>query len=239
MKSYNLPAGHYAAPWKVDDEFSLNNEEITELGCRYAAADGQEKEDLLLELCRNFHTYWMKYLVMICRGHVPMYRNRVNTETAAFLKYFLPEGLNKVDVPTAQVAVKTFHLAFKGMDSGEVYDVLMEQFLMAVAKYDPQYTEKVKLVVECMENELSNYKQVRTCDLNRHLEFDGDRFLRLLARRGFLAAVKGKNGKICGWVRTGQWPPPAKFFESGVIGFAYYLQTWFRYYLQQWIENGR
>jgi hypothetical protein len=34
------------------------------------------------------------------------------------------------------VAVKNFHLAFKGMDSGEVYDVLMEQFLMAVAKYD-------------------------------------------------------------------------------------------------------
>ena len=135
------------------------------------------------------------------------------------------------------MAVKNFHLAFKGMDSGEVYDVLMEQFLMAVAKYDPEYTEKVKLVVECMEHELSSYKQVRTCDLNRHLEFDGDRFLRLLARRGFLASVKGKNGKISGWVRTGQWPPPAQFFESGVIGFAYYLQTWFRYYLQQWIEN--
>lgn len=123
------------------------------------------------------------------------------------------------------------------MDSGEVYDVLMQQFLMAAAKYDPDYTGKVKRVVESIENELQKCKQIRAVELNRHLEFDGDRYLRFLARRGFLTAVKGKNGKISGWVRSAIWPPPAEFFAVKPIGFAHYVQTWFRYYLQAWIEQ--
>lgn len=57
------------------------------------------------------------------------------------------------------------------------------------------------------------------------------------SRRGFLEAVKAKSGKISAWVRSQQWPPPVEFFESGPIGFAFYVQTWFRYYLQQWIEK--
>ena len=231
MKSFDLPAGHYAAAWKVD-ESPLNAERITDLGCRYAASAGQEKEDLLLELCQAFHPYLMKYLTMICQNHVPTWGNKINSDTAAFLKYFLLKGV-VLDRPTAQTVVSGFHLAFKGMETEEVYDVLMEQFLAAVAKYDPAYTEKVKQVVECMEDELSRYKQVRAVDLNRHVEFDSDRILRLLARRGFLTAVKGKGGKIAGRKRTGSWPPPAEFFKSGVIGFAYYIQTWFRYDLQQ------
>src|SRR3954451_4110916 len=48
--------------------------EITDLGRRYAElpSESAEKEALLLELCQCFHPYLMKYLVMICRGHVPM-----------------------------------------------------------------------------------------------------------------------------------------------------------------------
>ena len=44
------------------------------MGRRYAELPpgDQEKEDLLLELCQCFHPYLMKYLVMICRGHVPV-----------------------------------------------------------------------------------------------------------------------------------------------------------------------
>jgi len=236
MKSYSLPAKHYAASWKIDSEDHLSTADLTDLGCRYAQACGQEKEDLLLEICQNFHSYLMKYLAMICRGHVPVWKNRINSDSAAFLKYFLPKG-SKLNGDSARLLVRSFHLAFKGMDSGEVYDILMEQFLDAVAKYDPEYTEKVKLVVECMNHELSTYKQVRTCDIERHLDIDSNRYLRLLCRRGFLASLKGKDGKISGWVRSGQWPPPAAFFQSGAIGFAYYLQTWFRYYLQQWIEK--
>jgi hypothetical protein len=122
------------------------------------------------------------------------------------------------------------------MDSGEVYDVLMQQFLGAVSKYDPSYTEKVKEVVTHINHELSKYKQIRVVDLNRYLEFDSDRYLRLLARRGFLVPVK-ENGKISGWIRSGSWPPPAEFFQSGPVGFAYFVSSWFRYYLQQWIEK--
>ena len=39
------------------------------VGRQYAASRDQ---DLLLEICRCFHPYLMKYLVMICRGHLPV-----------------------------------------------------------------------------------------------------------------------------------------------------------------------
>jgi hypothetical protein len=31
------------------------------------------------------------------------------------------------------------------------------------------------------------------------------------------------------------WPPPAKFSQSGPIGFVYVLQMWFRYYPHEWL----
>jgi hypothetical protein len=37
-------------------------------------------------------------------------------------------------------------LAFKGKETAEIYDILMEQLLRAIKKYDPTYTDKVKLV---------------------------------------------------------------------------------------------
>ena len=211
------------------------NAEITELRRRYARAEGQQKEDLLLRLCQAFHGYLIKYVVMICRGHVPMWKG-MNSDSAKFLAYCMHKS-GKFNMDTARSIVRLLHLAFKEMDSGEVYDVLMQQFLTAAARYDPDYTGKIKLVVECIEHELSKYKTIRVVDLNRHLEFDADRYLRVLARRGFLQAVKAKGGKISGWIRSEQWPPPAEFFTSGPIGFAYYIQTWFRYYLQQWVEK--
>ena len=82
-----------------------------------------------------------------------------------------------------------------------------------------------------------NTQQVRVVDANRHLEFDCDRHLRFLARRGFLEAVKGKDGKISGWTRTELWPPKPEFFRNGPVGFPHFVQSWFRYYLQQWIEK--
>ena len=160
----------------------------------------------------------------------------MNSDSAKFLAYFLPKG-GTMDVDTTRWIAHSLHLSFKGMNSGEVYDILMQQFLMAAAKYDPDYAEKVKLVAECIDHELSKCKQVRTCDANRHLEFDCDRHLRFLARRGFLEAVKGKDGKISGWKRSAIWPPPPEFFKIRPFGFAHFIQTWFRYYVQQWIEK--
>src|SRR5579872_7506135 len=92
MKSYSLPAGHYAASWKIDEVVRLNTAEVTELGQRYVAAEGQVKEDLLLQLCRHFHPYLMKYLVMICRCNIAVWKGRVNADSAAFLAFFLPKG---------------------------------------------------------------------------------------------------------------------------------------------------
>jgi hypothetical protein len=81
--------------------------------------------------------------------------------------------------------VKHFHLAFKGMETEEIYDVLMEQLVATIKGYDPQYTEKVKRSVEVVENELSTRKQFSFADINRHLDFDCHRYIRLLGRLGF------------------------------------------------------
>jgi len=69
MKQITLPANHYAAGWKTEGVVKPLAE-ITDLGRRYAElpSDSAEKEALLLELCKCFHPYLMKYLVMICRG---------------------------------------------------------------------------------------------------------------------------------------------------------------------------
>jgi hypothetical protein len=235
MKSYSLPSQHYAASWPLNDESILTTGDLTELGQQYARADGAVKKDLLLQICQAFHGYLMKYLVMICR--VPIHKG-INSDSAKFLAYFRTKG-KTMDMESARAIARSLHLAFKGMESAEVYDVLMGLFLDAAAKYEPDYAGKVKLAVEAINHELSKSKQIRVVDVNRHLEFDSDRHLRFLSRRGFLQAVKGKDSRICGWTRPGLWPPPAKFFESGPVGFAYYVQTWFRYYLQQWIENRR
>jgi hypothetical protein len=66
----------------------------------------------------------------------------INSDSAKFLAYFLPKG-GKLDMSTARSIAHSLHLAFKGMDSGEVYDVLMQQVLMTAAKYDLDYAGKL------------------------------------------------------------------------------------------------
>jgi hypothetical protein len=173
--------------------------DVTEVGRHCALLpDGEEKKAALSELCQYFHPYLMKYLVMICRGHVPIKRHgfgyvHVNKDVVPFIKFFLPKG-TPVNRQTLLVAVRHFHLAFKGMETEEVYDVLMEQLIRAVHKYDPNYTEKVREVAEAIDNEfLSKQKQFSVADVSRFLEFDGNRYIRMLCRRGFLTERR-KNG---------------------------------------------
>ena len=123
------------------------------------------------------------------------------------------------------------HLAFKGMDTEEVYDVLMEHLVSAVKGYDPDYKAKVKLVVEVINNELSKRKQFAVNDVNRHLDIDSNRYLRLLVRVGFIQ----KEGES--FSRSQTWPPAQKFFGGTPIGLAYYLQKWFRFILQEWVSR--
>src|ERR1051326_6668096 len=122
-----------------------------------------------------------------------------------------------------QKVVKHFHLAFKGMERDEVYDVLMDQLVAAINSYDPHYKTKVKKVVEVISNELSKRKQFRVHDVRRHLEFDCDKHLRLLCRRGFLQVVPGGEGDQGPRFEGLVWPPPAEFTEGDgdVIGLAY------------------
>jgi len=128
MRAITLPADHYAAQWKTD-AVPRPHAEINQLGKYYSETHDRAT---LLELCEAFHPYLMKYLVMICRGHVPVIgvgRNPffINPDTKPFLQYFLPKGQALTRRNMTKV-VKHFHLAFKGMDTEEVYDdVLMEQ----------------------------------------------------------------------------------------------------------------
>jgi len=103
----------------------------------------------------------------------------------AFPALLLPKGC-ALDWHTMNVIVKGFHLAFKGMETEEIYDILMEQLVATVKGYDPTYTDKVKLLVEAIEHGLSNRKQFSFADVNRHLDFDCDRYIRLLGRLGFV-----------------------------------------------------
>jgi hypothetical protein len=94
---------------------------------------------------------------MICRGHVPVMGRGgerstcpINKDIKPFLHYFLPKG-QSLNWQTTNSIVKHFHLAFKGMETEEIYDVLMEQLVATIKGYDPTYTEKVKLLVEAIE----------------------------------------------------------------------------------------
>jgi hypothetical protein len=60
------------------------------------------------------------------------------------------------------------------------------RLIRAVAKYDPKYTEKVKLVVDAINEKLSRIKQIHLTDVNQHVDFDSHRYIRLLCRRGYL-----------------------------------------------------
>src|SRR5579872_6529973 len=113
----------------------------------------------------------------------------------------------------------------------EMYDIMMEQLLRAIRKYDPDYKGKMKQVVEKIDEKLADRSQFSTADLNRYLGFDAVKYLRNLVGRSHLASV----GK--GVFERAAWPPPDTLLEGEPIGLTYCVQTWFKYYLQQWITN--
>jgi hypothetical protein len=109
-----------------------------------------------------------------------------------------------------------------------IFTVLANRLLRAIRKFDPHYNQKLKQIVEMIDEKFAGKFSVAV--VNRHLEFDGVGHLRLLVRRGHLQAV-GKGE----YERTGSWPPPAKLW-SKPVGITNCVQTWFRY-LQQWITS--
>ena len=113
------------------------------------------------------------------------------------------------------------------METEEVYDVLMEHLIGTIKGYDPHYKAKVKLAVEVIDNEFSKRKQFTAADINRHLEFDSNRYLKLLGRIGFLRKEAGAE-KVAKYSRTDSWPPPVKFLKGTPTGTVYYLPNVFR-----------
>jgi len=68
----------------------------------------------------------MKYLGMICRGHLPcIARHKVHPESKKFLQLFLAKG-EPPDRGNLLKAARGLHLAFKGMQTEEIYAVLTE-----------------------------------------------------------------------------------------------------------------
>lgn len=63
-----------------------------------------------------------------------------------------------------------------------------------IHKYDPDYKDKVHLVVETIDHELCERKQFSVADVNRYLDIDCHRYLRLLGRVGFLRKIPPKPG---------------------------------------------
>jgi hypothetical protein len=76
-------------------------------------------------------------------------------------------------------------------------------------------------------------------EVQRYVEFDCHKHVRLLCRRGFLEVVPGREEEEGARFQRHNWPPPAGFFEGdgSAIGLAYYLQKWFQYNLQDWIAK--
>jgi hypothetical protein len=55
--------------------------------------------------------------------------------------------------------IRHLHRAFKGLSTDEIYDVLMEQLLMAVKKYDPAITENVKITAEKIDEVMAHARR--------------------------------------------------------------------------------
>ena len=150
---------------------------------------------------------------MICRGNVPVWHGKITKDARNFLRYLLPSG-TRPDAPALGKACRHLHLAFKGMETEEIYDVLVEQFLRAAAKYDPRYGEKLQQIVEVIENALSKRGGFHAADVRRHVDFDCHRYLRLLCRRGFLTCQAQGNGSQAVYQRSGTGPTAAECFRK-------------------------
>lgn len=89
--------------------------------------------------------------------------------------------------------MRHFSPGFLDREPEGIYDVLMAQLISAANGYDRHYKEKLKEGVEVIYSELSKQKQFSSALINRHLEFDCTRHLRLLVRLGFLETLPGRG----------------------------------------------
>ena len=231
-----LDSTHYAAKWPLPKDSEFNDLQIVnQAGIDYAMMhDGPAKEDKLLELVRCFHGYVYKYADLIVAGHLPQ-MHYYNTDTRRFLKYFLPKSENPDKAAFAKVA-KHLHLAFPQHTPTDVYDVLNTLLLRCIKKYDPLYVDKIKEIVKII-NRLKKREYITLEEISNRVKYDPTYSVRMLARKGYIHAVRGAGKKLLGYQTTKEWPPSKEFLSSGPIGFVYFVQMWFRYFLQEHIDE--
>ena len=234
MKHVSLPNWHYAAKWSADNV--RTTEEVTDLGLVYSGLpECDEKGRKLLEILQCFHGYLVKYMGMVLMGHIPIRGGQVNKDTELMLRCFIPRGKPSNRVTMGE-ACRTLHLAFKGMDQSEVYDVLMICMVRAINGWDPRYHQKIQKVVKFLEEkfDVNHDKFVARSVIDKALGIDSTRYVRVLVKRGYLAE-KGAKGPLPG-VQPESWPPPAEFLQpTKPVGLVYYATKWCRYYLTDWI----
>lgn len=238
-----LSSEHYASKWPTpSEETALNSrEDVNALGIAYAlASDPEEKQAKLFQIVEAFHGYLMKYMVMIIRGHLPSLKTSAGRDAKAFLRLLLPlDSKTGKQVPPSRKnlmgACRSLHLAFKQAESNDIYDTLVMCLISAAAKYDPQYTDKVRRVCEALDGEFKEEPTVSIAQLSSLLGFDCTGHVRVLVKHGFLASVREGKKRVLGYQRTEKWPAPSKFFNMGPIYFTYFLQQQFRLYLHAFI----
>jgi hypothetical protein len=246
FRTAQLSSNHYASKFKMPKEDSLNNRDVVnELGIKYAKlTDGSEKETVLLEILTCFHGYIMKYVNMVVRGHLPPLKSPAGKESMLFLKMLIPKGQKKSGRLEMMSVCRTLHLAFKQMTADDIYDTLVLCVMRAIKKYDPFYTDKVGKVCRSIDarcnkkrRKVSAVPEFTAEDLTRDVGFDSTGCLRMLVRKKFLASIAGPKKKVIGYKRNKTWPPPREFFESGPVGFVYFLPMYFRWYLHEYIST--
>jgi hypothetical protein len=123
----------------------------------------------------------------------------------------------------------------QGVTTEDIYDTLAYCFMRAARRYDPYFTDKMKSICKAIHAVPTSFKQAQ---LETRVGFDCTGYLRNLVRKGYLTSVTGKK-KVMAHRKGANWPPQAKFFQSGPIGFVYVLQMWFRYYIHGLVDGNR
>jgi hypothetical protein len=239
MRSTALTASHYAAHWASDAVRTTS--QVTALEKELAdLPEGEAKESKMLEILQCFHGYILKYVSMILHGHLPIQHHgahvgAVNADTHLLLRHFIPadKASNRATLGAACI---TLHLAFKNMNTDEIYDALMLCMVKAVRRYDPYYSDKARGVsMLLIEGALSDKKKFTVAHVSHNLGYECNSYVRLLARRLFLLSFGSGADTI--YERSPTWPPPKAFFQSGAVGLSYVASKWFRYYLVDHINQ--
>ena len=128
---------------------------------------------------RCFHPYLLKYLTMICRGHVPILgSDRARCGSTRTLSRSSSSSCRRMRRQPHQLPGEgsaAFPPGVPRMEPEEIYDVLMTQLISAANGYDPYYKDKLRKVAKVIQHVAVNRRMEFDC--TRHLPHAGARWL--------------------------------------------------------------